>query len=78
MRLLAVALACLLQLGCAPVLWTAGGVYVHATNRIDPLLGLALATQPVGFWASATYDIEEETYGSISVGISVPLLPGKP
>lgn len=59
-----------------PVLATVGGVYVRATGRVDPLVGLVLPTQPVGFWASATYDIHAGTYGSVSVGITVPLVPG--
>ena len=67
--------------GCAsypPVLATVGGVYVRATGRVDPLVGLVLPTQPVGFWASATYDIHAGTYGSVSVGITVPLVPASP
>ena len=79
------AIAAALALGCAhrpPVLATAGAVVVNLGTRVrvDPLLGLAVPIQgtPFGVWTSATYNAEERTWGSVSAGVTILILPGKP
>ena len=85
MRRLAPSILALAALGCAshpPLLASVGGVIVNLGDRqrVDPLLGVAMPITgtPFGLWASATYNAEQRTWGSVSVGVTVVLIGGKP